>query len=36
MHMSVAYETVVLLRGVKSDSHISVKLDVEKLNLKAD
>ena len=29
-------ETVVLLRGVKSDSHISVKLDVEKLNLKAD
>ncbi len=27
-------ETVVLLRGVKTDSHISVDLDVEKLGLK--
>lgn len=26
--------TIVLLRGVKNDSHISVDLDVEKLCLK--
>ena len=29
-------ETVVILSGVKTNSHISVKLDVEKLNLKVN
>ena len=33
---SMHVETVVLLRGVKTDSHISVKLDVEKLNVKVN
>ena len=28
-------ETVVLLRGVKTDGHINVDLDVEKLGLKS-
>ena len=28
-------ETVVILRGVKTDSHINVDLDVEKLGLKS-
>lgn len=32
--VSTHVETVVLLRGVKTDSHISVDLDVEKLGLK--
>ena len=32
--VSTHVETVVLLRGVKTDSHISVDLDVEKLCLK--
>lgn len=32
--LSCHIETVVLLRGVKTDSHISVDLDVEKLGLK--
>ena len=27
-------ETVVILRGVKTNSHISVKLDVNKLKMK--
>ena len=29
-------ETVVLLRGVKTDRHISVDLDVEKLGIKSE
>lgn len=32
--VSTHVETIVLLRGVKTDSHISVDLDVEKLCLK--
>lgn len=29
-------ETVVLLRGVKTDSYINVDLDVEKLGIKSE
>ena len=31
--MSVAYETVVVLRDKKVDGHINIKLDVEKLGI---
>jgi hypothetical protein len=33
LKLSRHVETVVLLRGIKTDSHISVDLDVEKLGI---